>query len=76
MNPYVFTVCLFLCTIVQGLVYVILFAVIRNLLLSSLFNGLFLCTTIRESISQRVKTAETTVPFYQLPQKHKIPSIS
>jgi hypothetical protein len=35
-----------------------------------------LWTTIHEFISQRVKTAETTVPFYQLPQKHKIPSIS
>jgi hypothetical protein len=74
MDPYAFTVCLFLCTIVQGL-FVLPFAVIRDLLLSSLFNGLFLCTTIRESISQRVKTAETTVTFYQLPQKHKIPSI-
>jgi hypothetical protein len=39
-------------------------AVIRDLLLSSLFNVLFLCTNIREPISRRPKTAESPVPFY------------
>jgi hypothetical protein len=59
----------FLCSNVQGLVYAILFAVIRGLLLSSLFNGLFLRSTIRESNSPRQKTADIPAPLYQTIQK-------
>jgi hypothetical protein len=46
---------------------------IRGLLLSSLFNGLFLRSTIHESIFSRLKTAENPVPFHQPSPKQKSP---
>jgi hypothetical protein len=60
-------------TTVQGFVYVIPFAVIRGLLLSSLFNGLFLRSTIQEFIFQRLETAENPATSHQPSPKHKTP---
>jgi hypothetical protein len=59
---------------VQGLVYVIPFAVIRGLLLSSLFNGPF-ALILHEPISGRRKSAETTATSHQPLTKHKTPTI-
>jgi hypothetical protein len=46
---------------------------IRDLLLSSLFNGLFLRSTIQEAIFSRLKTPENPAPFPQPSPKQKSP---
>jgi hypothetical protein len=51
----------FYVAIVQGFAMLFSCAAIRDLLLSSLFNGLFLCSTIREPIFRRQKAADIPV---------------